>query len=48
VDIYSCLQNENINNLLKDHHYLYSLVFQVVLFIFVYSDDEGMYFMTFV
>jgi hypothetical protein len=29
-------------------HYLYSLVFHVFLVIFVYRDDEGMSFMTFV
>jgi hypothetical protein len=48
VDVYSCLWNENINNLLIHNHYLYSFVFHVLLFMFVHWDDEDMPFMTFV
>jgi hypothetical protein len=44
MNIYSCLRNGNINKLLICHYYLYSFIFHVPPFIFVYWDDEGMSF----
>jgi hypothetical protein len=48
VNIYSHLWNENVTNLSIYHHYLHSFVFHIPSFIFVYWDDEGTPFMTFV
>ena len=48
MDIYSCVWNKNINNIMIRNDYSYSFVFHVSLLIFIDWDDEGMPFMTFV
>jgi hypothetical protein len=40
--------NGNVNNLFLCCHYLHSYMFYVSLFVFIYRDDDGMPFTTFV
>jgi hypothetical protein len=48
INIHSRLRNENVNNLSTCHHYLHSFVFHIPSFLFVYWNDEGTPFMSFV